>query len=452
MSPQLDDLRRCMDGVIAGVVATSAPDGTPNVSFFSQVEYVDGEHVALSFQFFNKTHENILAQPFASVCVTDPVTGKSYRLDLEYLRTETSGQIFVRMKARLAGIASHEGMRGIFRLRGADIYRVLAIEAAPGAYLPPPEPNRNVLAGLRAYATHVAECRELDELIDATLHDMGTFFGIEHAMLFMLDQAADKLYAVASRGYEFSGAGAEIPLGHGVIGMAAAERCPIRICFMAPEYSYSHAVRESAAQSGLAEQLETAIPFAGLADPQSQLAVPILSSQGLIGVIYADSDEEMRFGHEDEDVVAIVAAQLGNAIAALTAGTQPEPRTVVEPQQRAAPRVRAPVRVRHFAENDSVFVDDAYLIKGVAGSILWTLLTDYVDAGRTEFSNRELRLDPRLRLPDINDNLEARLILLERRLKDRDAPIRLVKTGRGQFCLSVRGPLELEDVPRPGRT
>jgi len=441
-----------MDGVIAGVVATSAPDGTPNVSFFSQVEYVDSEHVALSFQFFNKTHANILAQPYASVCVIDPFTGASYRLDLEYLRTETSGPVFVRMMARLAGVASHEGMTGIFRLRGADIYRVLEIEVAPGTYLPPPEPRKNILAGLRDYAAHVGKCRELDELIDVTLRDLGMLFGIDHAMILMLDRAADKLYAVASRGYELSGAGAEIPLGHGVIGMAAAESCAIRICFTAPEYSYSRAVRESTAQSELAEQLETAIPFAGLVDPQSQIAVPIHSSEGLVGVIYADSDEEMRFGHEDEDILAIVAAQLGFSIAALTVISHPEPNDVVKPRHRIDSGAKQTVRVRHFAANDSVFVDDAYLIKGVAGSILWTLLADYANEGRAEFSNRELRLDPRLRLPDINDNLEARLILLERRLTDRDAPIRIVKTGRGQFCLTVSGSLELEDVARPSRT
>jgi adenylate cyclase len=450
MRPALDDLRRCMDGVIAGVVATCARDGTPNVSFLSQVEYVDSEHVALSFQFFNKTHENILAQPFASVCVTDPLTGASYTLHLEYLRTETAGPVFVRMKARLAGVASHEGMTGIFRLRGADIYRVLEIEAAPGTYLSAPEP-RNSLTGLRAYAAHVAECRELDELIETTLSDIGTFFGIEHAMIFVSDEGADKLYALASRGYESSGAGAEIPLGHGVIGMAAAERCAIRICFTAPEYGYGRAIRESAERSELAEQLETAIPFAGLAAPQSQLAVPILSGQGLVGVLYADSDEEMRFGHEDEDVLAIVAAQLGNAIAVLTTGSQSEPDAVVEPPQRVAGNDRTTIHVRHFAENDSVFVDDGYLIKGMAGAVLWTLLTDYVRIGRTAFSNRELRLDPRLRLPEINDNLEARLILLERRLIDRDAPIRLVKTGRGRFCLSVDGSIELEDIVRPNR-
>ena len=103
--------------------------------------------------------------------------------------------------------------------------------------------------------------------------------------------------------------------------------------------------------------------------------------------------------------------------------------------------------MRHYAENDSVFVDDHYLIKGVAGSILWALLRDYADSGRTSFSNRELRLDPRIRLPDISDNLEARLILLGRRLVDHRAPIRIDKTGRGCFELRVERPLELADIP-----
>ncbi|MDO9007174.1 MAG: pyridoxamine 5'-phosphate oxidase family protein, partial [Thiobacillus sp.] len=45
------------------VVATAAPDGTPNVAYVSQVHFVDAQHVALSFQFFSKTRENVLAHP-----------------------------------------------------------------------------------------------------------------------------------------------------------------------------------------------------------------------------------------------------------------------------------------------------------------------------------------------------------------------------------------------------
>jgi adenylate cyclase len=103
----------------------------------------------------------------------------------------------------------------------------------------------------------------------------------------------------------------------------------------------------------------------------------------------------------------------------------------------------APLRVRRFAANDSVFVDDDYLIKGVAGAILWTVLTDFTERGRTVFTNKGLRVDPRVRLPGVSDNLEARLVLLQRRLEERAAGIHLIKTGRGRFSLAVERPLQL---------
>jgi hypothetical protein len=73
-------------------------------------------------------------------------------------------------------------------------------------------------------------------------------------------------------------------------------------------------------------------------------------------------------------------------------------------------------------------------------------VNDYVHARRTAFSNRELRLDPRIRLPDISDNLEARLILLQKRLEERDACVRIEKTGRGRFRLRLNRPLMLDEV------
>ena len=82
-------------------------------------------------------------------------------------------------------------------------------------------------------------------------------------------------------------------------------------------------------------------------------------------------------------------------------------------------------------------------LQGVAGAIFHKLLRDHSTTHRQEFSNRELRLDPTLKLPDITDNLEARLVLLERRLAERKAPMRIEKTGRGKFRLHIDRPFQL---------
>jgi hypothetical protein len=106
--------------------------------------------------------------------------------------------------------------------------------------------------------------------------------------------------------------------------------------------------------------------------------------------------------------------------------------------------------IRRYGANDSLFIGEDYLIKGVAGAILWKLLNDHQRHGRTEFSNRELRLAPDIRLPDISDNLEARLILLRRRLAERCDGVALEKTGRGRFRLRVDRPLTLLDMDHGG--
>lgn len=446
MKIKLDAIRACLDGVIPGTIATCSVDGTPNMAYLSQVQYVDAEHVALSYQFFNTTRRNILAIPYARVAVIDPDTAAHYRLTLQYLRTEQEGPLFEKMKAKLAGIASHTGMAGVFQLLGSDIYRVLDIECVPGQTLPTPPPRANLLAALRASAEQLCLCTELDGLLAQTLNCLEIHFDIHYAMVLMLDAASDRLYTVASRGYAQSGVGSEIALGDGVIGVAAREKTPIRIGHFAAEYSYGRAIRDNLERSGLVSQAETEIPLPGLPESRSQLAVPIRAGQRVLGVLYVESPQDLRFSYDDEDAMVSLAGGLGAAIQLL----QHAPFEAGETAPPRKPRAVAggpPLQVRHYAENDSVFLDNRYLIKGVAGSILWVLMRDYADSGRTAFSNRELRLDPRIRLPDISDNLEARLILLSRRLVDHQAPIRLDKTGRGSFELRVERPLDLVHIP-----
>ena len=441
----LDAIRPCLEGAIPGVVATCDADGVPNVTYVSQVEYVDARHLALSFQFFNKTRRNVLANPQVEMLVVHPGHGALYRIAARYLRTDTEGALFERMKAKLAGIASHTGMSGVFHLKGTDLYAVDSVEevAAPRRTLPRGGLNR--LSALRRCAQRIAASNDFESLVESTLDAVAQEFGVRHAMLLVLDAAGQRLYTVASRGYGRSGAGAEIPLGEGVVGVAARMNTPIRMNHATLEYAYSRRMRDELAP----QALEREIPLPGLAEPGSQLAVPLACGGQLLGVLFVESPQDMRFGWDDED--ALLA--LGTQVAAIARGF---PASADAPDEAAAPPApalraepsAAPLRVRHYEADDSVFLDDDYLIKGVAGAVLWKLLRDHAQHGRTEFTNRELRLAPDIRLPEIGDNLEARLVLLTRRLVDRTTCLRIEKTGRGRFRLCATRPVELLNVPR----
>lgn len=206
---------------------------------------------------------------------------------------------------------------------------------------------------------------------------------------------------------------------------------------MTSEYGYNRAIRDNT--EGGPPDVE--IPLPGLADPRSQLAVPLCAGTRLLGVLYVESPFDLCFSYDDEDALVALATQLGMAIHILQ--SQADEAEAADAGSTGGAPAGEPVVVRHFVGNDSVFLGDDYLIKGVAGSIFAMLVADYTQRGRTEFSNRELRLDPRVRLPEVGDNLEGRLLLLARRLVERDACVRIEKTGRGRFRLVADRPLTL---------
>jgi uncharacterized protein len=122
-----DEIKPAMQGVIPSHVVTCSGDGIPNASVISQVYYVDSDHVALSHQFFNKTAKNVRENRYAAIWITHPETFETWDLELAYDHSETEGPIFDEMDMQIEAIASMTGMKGIFKLRAADIFKVLSV-------------------------------------------------------------------------------------------------------------------------------------------------------------------------------------------------------------------------------------------------------------------------------------------------------------------------------------
>ena len=123
-----EEIKPAMQGVIPSHVVTCSRDGIPNASVISQVYYVDGDHVALSHQFFNKTAKNVRENRYAAIWITHPETFETWDLDLSYDHSETDGPIFDAMDMQIEAIASMTGMKGIFKLRAADVFKVLSVK------------------------------------------------------------------------------------------------------------------------------------------------------------------------------------------------------------------------------------------------------------------------------------------------------------------------------------
>lgn len=444
----LADLERCFGGAIPAVLSTVGADGAPNVTYLSRAHRVDDERIALSNQFFSKTARNIAVNPRACLLLMDPLTHDEFRLSLLYERTERRGPVFERLRADIDAFAKLTGLEDVFRLRAADVYRVVAIDRIPpnpagvAEEVPPAAPTPAALVALAELVATLGRSADVDTMIDLALEGLAGRFGHQHCQLMLLDERGTHLYTVAARGLGDEAVGAEVELGHGLAGLAAARCAPLRTGNLHQLTKYARAVSEQVAPRRVGPGWT--MPVATLPRAESRVAVPAVSCGELIGVLVVDAVRPMAFDDTDVAVLTVVATLLATAVRQHVPGDDDD--DVAPPVPVAIESVGAPIAVRFFAADGSVFLGDDYLIKGVAGRLLRSLVREHLASGRTEFSNRELRLDPTLEMPGFKDNFESRLLLLKRRLDERQAPIRIERTARGRFRLDVGVTLHLTEI------
>jgi hypothetical protein len=444
----LESMAPCFQGLLPAWLCTCSKDGVPNVAMLSHVDYVDEKHVALSFQFFNKSKRNIDENPRALVRLYDPDTLQLYALQLRYVRTELEGPLFDRMRLRIEAIASYSGLKGIFKLLGADIYEVMSVRAlehevgraapiAP-AQLPNTAPVPFTMKALQELSDRIQQAPTIDCLLDGILEKLEDLFGFEHSMILLASDRPDRLELIACRGYPPGGVGSEVGFGDGIIGMVAEARKPIRISGMMRHMLYAYAVAQRAREHGLRTDSRR-IPLPGLAQPETQLGIPLLARGELIGVLCIETDAQYRFHEEDRACVEVLGGYLAIAIQnALLRERSEEPEDIgaVCPLPAPVASDAAPpsvIEVSYYKSDDCILVDGEYLVRGLPARILWKLLRELEADPELEFTNRRLRLDKSLDLPAVKDNLESRLILLRRRLKERCPGIRITSSGRGRF-------------------
>jgi adenylate cyclase len=481
MTITLESLATCFQGLLPAQLFTCSQDGIPNAAYLSHVDFVDSSHVALSFQFFNKSRRNIAENPHALVIVLDPDNGQGWQLRLKYVHSETSGPLFDRMALRIEAIASYCGLKGIFKLRAADVYHVIAIDpvaeeqgAGPstvrGGHTGTPDPVFTMKA-LQDLSGRIDCADSLEALVDSILAGLEESFGFKYSMILVPFDSGDRavapgrpaddervLVTIATRGYADPGAGAEVRFGEGIAGMVAEARKPIRISGLLRGMLYAFAMTKEAKDPGnLPPRLR--IPLPGLPNPESLLGVPLLVRGELVGVLCIESDVPYRFHEEDKASIELLGSYLAIAIQNMqlqdrvadrvteSASAMPDETPAASDPRGEAPPVARRREVIYYSSDECILVDGEYLIRSLPARILWRVLTAHDSTGRDEFTNRELRLDKSLNLPEWKDNLESRLLLLRRRLEQKCPDIRLVPRARGRFALELGCEVALESRP-----
>ena len=122
-------------------------------------------------------------------------------------------------------------MSGIFRLRESTS-TASSREPFGETVTPKREPraDRDTLGLLEEFVRRLSLCVEYAEAARVGLEALDDLFGFGFSILLTLDERGHRLFAVASNGYVASGVGAEVPIGVGIVGIAAERRrwsaCP----------------------------------------------------------------------------------------------------------------------------------------------------------------------------------------------------------------------------------
>ncbi|MBM9501837.1 GAF domain-containing protein [Leptospira sp. 201903071] len=161
---------------------------------------------------------------------------------------------------------------------------------------------------IQSISAEILNTLDLDQIFERIMKVMDEVFGFKHALILMVQEGLEILKVVASRGYEEVGIGAKVEFGQGVIGVVAKRKKIMRMVGISTQMRYAGQVGQSMGME------EKKIELPGLKDAKSQIAIPLLVKERLLGVFAVESSEMNAFKLLDEMILSIVGNQIAVAI------------------------------------------------------------------------------------------------------------------------------------------
>jgi len=155
---------------------------------------------------------------------------------------------------------------------------------------------------------------DLPSILSSILHSLDRVFQFKHSMILLPGNSDEIIKVTASHGYPEKGIGAEVKIGEGVIGVVAKRKKMMRMGNIGARLAYSSSVRVQFEEAGQKEKLGEKIKLPGLANLQSQVVIPLLVKEKLIGVLAVESNDPNVFDERDELIITIIANQAASAI------------------------------------------------------------------------------------------------------------------------------------------
>lgn len=146
---------------------------------------------------------------------------------------------------------------------------------------------------LHHITTSAASGATLEDALDAAVKGLQVTLGGDRVLILLLDQERKNLEVSAAVGYSEEITNMRVSVGDGVVGWAAAHRRPLRVDDVTADPRY---IRVSA-------------------NTRSELAIPLLYRNELLGVLNVESERTAAYTENDEEMLGTLAGSLAAVIA-----------------------------------------------------------------------------------------------------------------------------------------